>query len=137
MLAHVSDHVQISSLHIAPVFFSKWPDFSHSFRERVLTLVDCSLIIYESRWIIWIQKWTACAFFIVSVVWTVSDINLIVLEELVKVCNIYHIQVTSVQIILSMQDSMNEHGFTKVEPEDNFVALGFDSSIVHSVARPL
>ena len=94
--------------------------------------------MYEIRWIIWIQKWTACTFLVISVVWTVADMNLIVLKELVKVCMIYmHIQVASVQIILSMQDSVDEHGFTKVESDDNFVALGFDSSVVHPVARSL
>ena len=138
MLAHISDNVQISSLHIAPVFFSKWPDLTHSFKERVGATVLCFLIIYISRVIIWIQKWTACTFLVISVVWTVADMNLIVLKELVKVCMIYIlIQVASVQIILSMQDSVDEHSFTKVESDDNFVALGFDSSVVHPVARSL
>jgi len=113
----VGDDGHVPALHVAPDLVPKLPHGSivAGNSRNIIRHIDVAVRV------ICPHVWTAGNLGVVGPVWTVADVNFVVLKELLRI--IHFCDILSVEQVLNGKDCVLEVGFAEVDHDDQLVSL--------------
>lgn len=128
-VAEIGYNCRVLAFEVTPVLTTVLPDLL----VRVGRSLMCVTYSHVVTVVIYFHKWAAFALFITQIVSFVSDVDLVVLEELIHVCVLVRRQ--SIVEVLDQHDAVLEPRRLEIERDYQFVAGGLEFGVCSLVAR--